>query len=94
MSLQIDLQKFEKATEEEKKQQDVMSESTTFFKDGMKKLFKNPLAVASIIILAFIILTITVAPHIVPYSYEEILSVSFCSYQRNVRCIVQGEHRG
>ena len=75
MSLQLDLKKFEKATDEEKKQQDVMSESTTFFKDGMRKLFKNPLAVASIIILAFIIVTITVAPHIVPYSYEEILSV-------------------
>ena len=75
MSLQLDLKKFEKATDEEKKQQDVMSESTTFLKDGMKKLFKNPLAVASIIVLAFIIVTITVAPHIVPYSYEEILSV-------------------
>ena len=29
-SAQIDLSKFEKATEEEKRQQDVMSESTTF----------------------------------------------------------------
>ena len=75
LSLQLDLEKFEKASDEEKKQQDVMSESTTFFKDGMKKLFKNPLAVASIIVLAFIIITIVAAPHIVPYSYEEILSV-------------------
>ena len=75
LSMQLDLSKFEKATEDEKKQQDVMSESTTFFKDGMKKLFKNPLAVASIIVLSLIIVTIIVAPHIVPYSYEEILSV-------------------
>ena len=29
-SLQLNLQKFGKATEEEKRQQDVMSESTTF----------------------------------------------------------------
>lgn len=41
LSAQIDLSKFNKgdfikATEEEKKQQDVMGESTTFFKDGMK----------------------------------------------------------
>ena len=28
-----------------------MSESTTFFKDGMRKLLKNPLAVGSIIVL-------------------------------------------
>ena len=76
LSMQLDLSKFEKATDEEKRQQDVMSESTTFFKDGMRKLFKNPLAVASIIILICIIITIIVAPMIVPYRYDEILSVN------------------
>ena len=80
LSTQIDLSRFSKdmfvpATEEEKRQQDVMSESTTFFKDGMRKLFKNPLAVGSLIVLCCIILTILIAPMIVPYSYEEILSV-------------------
>ena len=73
---QIDLSKFERATDEEKRQQDVMSESTSFFKDGMSKLFKNPLAVLSIVVLAAIILTIIIAPMIVPYGYEEILSVN------------------
>ena len=75
LSAQIDLSKFnfdessfEKATEEEKRQQDVMSESTTFFKDGMKKLMRNPLAVASIIVLVLILGVIIVAPHVVPYS--------------------------
>ena len=76
LSAQIDLSKFERATEEEKRQQDVMSESTSFFKDGMRKLFKNPLAVLSIVVLAAIILTIIIAPMIVPYGYEEILSVN------------------
>ena len=80
LSSQIDLSKFSKdmfvpATEDEKRQQDVMSESTTFLKDGMRKLFKNPLAVASIVVLFCIILTIIIAPMIVPYRYEEILSV-------------------
>ena len=80
LSTQIDLSKFSRdmfvpATEDEKRQQDVMSESTTFFKDGMRKLFKNPLAVGSIIVLVCIILTIIIAPMIVPYRYEEILSV-------------------
>ena len=75
-SAQIDLSKFDRATDEEKRQQDVMSESTTFFKDGMKKLLRNPLAVASIIVLVCIILTIIIAPMIVPYGYEEILSVN------------------
>ncbi|MCR5041641.1 MAG: ABC transporter permease [Clostridia bacterium] len=81
LSMQLDLSKFGSAdfipaTEEEKRQQDVMSKSTTFFKDGMRKLFKNPLAVASIGILLLIILVIIIAPMIVPYSYDEILSVN------------------
>ena len=76
LSAQIDLSKFERATDEEKRQQDVMSESTSFFKDGMRKLFKNPPAVLSIVVLAAIILTIIIAPMIVPYGYEEILSVN------------------
>ena len=81
LSLQLDLNKFspdqfEPASEDEKRQQDVMSESTTFFKDGMRKLFRNPLAVISIVLLVIIILTILIAPMIVPYSYEEILSVN------------------
>lgn len=76
LSLQLDLSKFEPATEEEKQQQDVMSESTTFFRDGMKKLFKNTLAVFSIVVLAFIILLIVFAPMFIPYSYSEINNVN------------------
>ena len=76
LSLQIDLSKFEPATEEEKKQQDVMSKSSTFFRDGMRKLRKNPLAMASMIVLVLIIVLIIVAPLIIPYGYSEILSVA------------------
>lgn len=76
LSMQLDLSKFEKASDEEKAQSDVMSESTTFFKDGMRKLSKNPLAVGSIIVIALILLIIIIAPLIVPYGYEEILSVN------------------
>ncbi|MCR5527294.1 MAG: ABC transporter permease [Lachnospiraceae bacterium] len=76
LSAQLDLKKFEKATDEEKRQADVMSESTTFFKDGMRKLMKNPLAVGSIIVLILVVLMITVVPAFVPYSYEEIISVN------------------
>ena len=76
LSLQIDLSKFEKATEDEKRQQDVMSKSTSFFRDGMRKLMKNPLAVGSLIVLILVIGTIIVAPMIVPYGYEEMISVN------------------
>ena len=74
-SSQINLSKFKPADEDEKRQKEVMSESTTFFKDGMKKLMRNPLAVGSIIVLLVLIVTIIVAPMIVPYGYEEINNV-------------------
>ncbi len=75
LSMQIDLKKFEKATDEEKHQQEVMSESASFFKDGMRRLKKNPLAVGSIVVLIVILLMIIVAPRIVPYKYSQIISV-------------------
>jgi len=76
LSSQIDVSKFELATEDEKRQQDVMSESTTFFKDGMRRLRKNPLAMGSIVVLVIILATIIIAPHVVPYKYSEIISVN------------------
>ena len=75
LSAQIDLSKFERATDEEKRQQDVMSKSTTFFRDGMRKLMKNPLAVASMIVLIILTLTIIIVPAVYPYSYSQMITV-------------------
>ncbi|MBO7385514.1 MAG: ABC transporter permease [Clostridia bacterium] len=75
-SLQLNVELFEKATEEEKAQNDVMRESRTFFRDGMRKLFRNPLAVASLVVLFAIIVTIIVAPMIVPYTYNGMVTIN------------------
>ena len=75
LSMQIDLSKFAPATDAEKQQHDTMRESTTFFRDGMRKLMKNPLAVASIIVLAVMILMIVIIPAVYPYSYSEMITV-------------------
>ena len=75
-SLQLDLTKFIPATDEEKAQRETMRESTTFFRDGMRKLFRNPLAVGSLIVLFIILVTIIVAPMVVPYTYSEMISVN------------------
>lgn len=75
LSAQLDLSKFALATEEEKQQQEVMSESTTFFKDGMRKLKKNPLAMGSIVTLILIIALILVVPMVVPYDYSDIITI-------------------
>ena len=66
LSLQMDPKKFEPATDAEKRQQDVMAESTTFFRDGMRRLMQNPLAVMSMVILLLVILMMIFAPLFVP----------------------------
>ena len=76
LSLQIDLKKFEAATDEEKQQHETMRESTTFFRDGMRKLFKNPLAVASMIVLIAMVAMIVFVPMFYPYSYSEMITVN------------------
>ena len=76
LSAQIDLRKFAPASEEEKRQHETMRESTTFFKDGMKRLFKNPLAVMSIIILVVLVLTIIFVPMFYPYEYSQMIEVN------------------
>lgn len=80
-SAQIDLSKFstadfEPATEDEKKQQEVMGESVSFFKDGCRRLAKNHLAMASLIALVALLIAIIILPSIVPYGYSEIIKVN------------------
>src|SRR5699024_6815074 len=87
-SAQIDLSKFSQAdfapaTAEEKAQQEVMGESVTFFKDGMRRLMKNKLAVGSIIVLVLLVLAILVLPMFIPYGYDEIIRVGG-SRDRNI----------
>lgn len=75
LSLQIDPKKFEPATAEEKQQHEKMRQSTTFFRDGMRKLFRNPLAVLSIVVLVILAATIVIVPAIYPYSYSDMITV-------------------
>ena len=75
LSLQINLQKFSPVTDEEKQQHETMRESTTFFRDDMRKLMKNPLAVASMIVLIILTLPIIIVPAIYPYSYSQMITV-------------------
>ncbi|NLF28794.1 MAG: ABC transporter permease, partial [Clostridiales bacterium] len=76
LSMQLDLSKFEPATADEKAQHEQMRPSTTFFRDGMRKLFKNPLAVLSLCILLALIAVIVLAPVVVPYGYSEMITVN------------------
>lgn len=71
LSFQLNLSKWEKASASEKEQQVIERESVTFFKDGMRRLFKNKVAVTCAILLIFIILAVIIVPMFYPYTYDE-----------------------
>lgn len=72
-SAQVDLSEFIPATDEEKEYMVQMRESTTFFKDGVKRLIKNKVAFVSFIIIVLITLAAIFIPMFWPYSYEDML---------------------
>ena len=76
LSLQLDLSSFEKATDEEKFMQQRMRESTTFFKDGMRRLRKNKIAMICLCVLIVIVLIVTFVPMFYPYDYSTQLGIT------------------
>lgn len=76
LSFQLNLKDFEKATEDEKSQQVRMSESVTFFKDGMRRLKKNKIAMTCLWVIIIITLMVTFIPMFYPYTYEQQLGVA------------------
>ena len=76
LSFQLDLSKWEKASTTEKEQQIVERESVTFFRDGMRRLWKNKVAITCAFLLIVIILAVIIIPMVYPYSYDQQLSVA------------------
>ena len=76
LSLQLDVASFEAATEEEKRQQVRMRESTTFFKDGMRRLAKNKIAMICLCLIVLIILIVAFVPSFYPYEYSDQLGIT------------------
>lgn len=75
LSIQQNLEDFLPATEEEKAYMVQMRPSTTFFKDGVKRLVKNKVALVSFIIIVIITIGCIVIPMVWPYSYDAQLGV-------------------
>ena len=67
----IQWEDFAPAGEHEKAYAMKMRPSTTFFKDGMRRLLKNKVATVSLIIIVLITLASVVLPMVWPYGYEE-----------------------
>ena len=76
LSMHVDLEQFIKATDEEKEYLVQMRPSSTFFKDGMKRLVKNKIAFISLVVIILIVLAAIFIPMFWPYSYEQMLGVT------------------
>lgn len=75
-SLHVDLDDFIPATDEEKEYMVQMRPSSTFFKDGVKRLLKNKVATVSFILIVLITLSAIIIPVFWPYKYDAMLGVT------------------
>ena len=74
-SMQLDPEAFLPATAEEKEYISRMRPSSTFFRDGCKRLLKNKVATISLLLIILITLASIILPSVWPYSYESMLGV-------------------
>ena len=72
-SMHVDVDDFIPATEAEKAYMVKMRPSTTFFKDGMKRLMKNKIAAISMFLIIIIALGSIIIPFFWPYRYDKML---------------------
>jgi len=74
-SMHVDLDAFIPATDKEKEYMVQMRPSSTFFKDGVKRLLKNKIATISFIIIVILSLTSIFLPMFWPYGYDQMLGM-------------------
>jgi len=75
-SMHVDVDAFVPATEAEKEYMVKMRPSSTFFKDGIKRLLKNKVATFSLIVIIAITLASIFIPVFWPYSYDQMLGIN------------------
>ena len=72
-SLHLNPDLFLPATAADKEYITQMRPSTTFFKDGMKRLLRNKVATVSMLIIVLVTIACIVLPSVWPYSYDQML---------------------
>ena len=75
-SLQVDLSAFTPATDAEKEYMVQMRQSTTFFRDGVKRLLKNKVATVCFFLIILITLSAIFIPMFWPYAYDTQLGIT------------------
>lgn len=71
LSLHLDVNDFLPAKESEKQSLVIMREPTSFFKDGVRRLVKNPIAMAAAAVLVCILVFAYFMPSFWPYTYSD-----------------------
>lgn len=75
LSMQLDIEDLLPATDQDKEYMVQMRPSSTFFKDSIKRLKKNKVAVVSLVVVIIIVLLAVFVPMFWPYSYDQQLGV-------------------
>lgn len=70
-SFQLDVESFLPATDAERQSLVLMRPSISFWKDAMRRLFKNPVAVVSLTVVLIIAFFSFILPSFYPYKYEQ-----------------------
>ena len=68
--LNLNPEDFLPATEEEKQSQVIMRESVSFWKDGVRRLLKNKVAMVSAFVILVVMIFSFIVPAFYPYTYE------------------------
>ncbi len=76
MSMQVDVDDFLPASEQEKEYMVKMRPSTTAFKDGVRRLRKNKIAMISFFVIVIVTLSALFVPMFWPYKYETMLGMT------------------
>ena len=69
LSMQLNVDDFAPASDSEKESLSVMRESVSFWKDGLRRLRKNPIAMVSLAVLIIVLILAFIVPAFYPYDY-------------------------
>ena len=75
LTMHLNLDAFNPASDKDKEYMVQMRPSSTFFKDGVKRLLKNKVATVSFIIIVVLTLTCIFLPMFWPYGYDQMLGM-------------------
>ena len=71
LSFQLDVSDFLSAGKEERQSLVIMRKSVSFWKDGLRRLKKNNIAMVSLAFILFVLIFAFIAPEFYPYTYEQ-----------------------